>query len=176
MCIGERECTFMLALRAQTCEQHYISSVGAQTAVLIETQIGTNTHWGNRHNLRVSAIASAHIHAHANVRAAPHIQHWRPNGWTNRDPNWYKHSLGQSAQFTPVGDRECVFMRAQRAQTQHYIVSVGAQTIETPIGTNTHWGNGYKLWESACAYGDLWRRSRPAQARRRRTSARREST
>jgi hypothetical protein len=35
----------------ETCAQHYISSVCAQTAVLIETQIGTNTHWGNRHKL-----------------------------------------------------------------------------------------------------------------------------
>jgi hypothetical protein len=28
--------------------------------LLIETQIGTNTHWGNRHNLRESLISSAH--------------------------------------------------------------------------------------------------------------------
>jgi hypothetical protein len=33
-----------------------------------------------------------------------HIQRWRPNGWTDRDPNWYKHSLGQSAQVMGVGE------------------------------------------------------------------------
>jgi hypothetical protein len=60
MFIGERECAFMRVLRAQTCAQHNISSVGTHTAVLIETQIGTSTHRGNRHNLRESAIASAH--------------------------------------------------------------------------------------------------------------------
>jgi hypothetical protein len=41
----------------------------------------------------------------ANVRAALHIKRWRPNGWTDRDPNWYKHSLGQSAQVMGVGVR-----------------------------------------------------------------------
>jgi hypothetical protein len=64
MFIGERECAFMLSLRAQ----HYISSVGAQTAVLIETQIGTNTHWGSWHNLREPAIASAHSCARKRAR------------------------------------------------------------------------------------------------------------
>jgi hypothetical protein len=64
--------------------------------------------------------------------------------------------LGQSAQFTLVGDRKYAFMRALHVKTcaQHYISSVGAQTaglIETPIGTNTHWGNRHKLWKSACA-------------------------
>jgi hypothetical protein len=34
-----------------------------------------------------------------------HIQRWRPNGWTDRDPNWYNHSLGQSAQVMGVGER-----------------------------------------------------------------------
>jgi hypothetical protein len=34
-----------------------------------------------------------------------HIQRWRPNGWTDRDPHWYKHSLGQSAQVMGVGER-----------------------------------------------------------------------
>jgi hypothetical protein len=104
-------------------------------------------------------------------------QRWRPNGRTDRNPNWYKHSLGQSSQFTRVGDRECALMRGMRAQTcaRHYISSIGAQTaglIETPIGTNTHWGNRHKLWESACARSaQLWCRSRPAQARSGRTSA-----
>jgi hypothetical protein len=61
MFIGERECAFMRALHAQTCAQHNISSVGPYTDVLIETQIGTNTHRGNRHNLPESAIARAHL-------------------------------------------------------------------------------------------------------------------
>jgi hypothetical protein len=34
-----------------------------------------------------------------------HIQSWRPHGWTDRDPNWYKHSLAQSAQVMGVGAR-----------------------------------------------------------------------
>jgi hypothetical protein len=106
-------------------------------------------HW--RARVRIHARA-----ARANVRVTLPVQRWRPNGCTDRGPNWFKHSLGQSAQFTRVGDRECAFMRALRAQTctQQYISSVGAQTAglnETPIGTNTHWGNRHKLWESACA-------------------------
>jgi hypothetical protein len=39
------------------------------------------------------------------VRAALHIQRWRPNGWTDQNPNWYKHSLGQSTQVMGVGVR-----------------------------------------------------------------------
>jgi hypothetical protein len=38
-------------------------------------------------------------------RAALHIQRWHPNGLNDRDPNWYKHSLGQSAQVMGVGVR-----------------------------------------------------------------------
>jgi hypothetical protein len=71
MFIGERECALIHALREQTCVQHYISRVGAQTAVLIETQIGPNTHWGNRHNLRESAIARAHSRSTAYPALAP---------------------------------------------------------------------------------------------------------
>jgi hypothetical protein len=41
----------------------------------------------------------------ANVHATLHIQRWRPNGSTDRDPNWYKHSLGKSAQVTGVDVR-----------------------------------------------------------------------
>jgi hypothetical protein len=62
----------------------------------------THVHWRSR----------VRIHARANVRAALHIQRWRPNGWTDRDPNWYKHSLGQSAQVLGVGVRS---ERAARA-------------------------------------------------------------
>jgi hypothetical protein len=46
------------------------------------------------------------IHARTtceNVCATLHIQRWRPNGWTDRDPKWYKHSLGQSAHVMGVG-------------------------------------------------------------------------
>jgi hypothetical protein len=47
-----------------------------------------------------------HAHAaHANVRATLHVQRWRPNGKTDREPNWYKHSMGQSAQVMGVGVR-----------------------------------------------------------------------
>jgi hypothetical protein len=52
----------------------------------------THVHWRSR----------VLIHVHANVRAALHIQRWHPNGWTDRDPNWYKHTLGQSAQVMEV--------------------------------------------------------------------------
>jgi hypothetical protein len=111
MFIGERECAFMRALRAQTYAQHYISSIGAQAAVLIETQIATN----------IGAIGTIYAIRRSRVRI-----------------------------------HACAFMRALRAQTcaQHYISSVGAQTAglnETPIGTNTHWGNRHKLFESAYA-------------------------
>jgi hypothetical protein len=55
----------------------------------------THVHWRSR----------VRIHARANERAALHIQRWRPNGWTDRDPHWYKHSLGQSAEVMGVGVR-----------------------------------------------------------------------
>jgi hypothetical protein len=58
--------------------------------------------------------ARVRIHAHAprtNVRATLHIQRWRPNGFTDRNPNWYKHSLGQSAQVMGVG--VCIAHAAQ---------------------------------------------------------------
>jgi hypothetical protein len=105
MFIGERGCAFMCVLRAQTCEQHYISSVGAQAAILIETQIGPNTHWGNRHNLHESAIASANSCAPCARKRARSTTYpaLAPNVWTDRDPDWYKHSLGQSAQVMGVG-------------------------------------------------------------------------
>jgi hypothetical protein len=45
------------------------------------------------------------IYARANVRSTLHIQRWRPNSWTDREPNWYKHSLGQSGQAMGVGVR-----------------------------------------------------------------------
>jgi hypothetical protein len=32
--------------------------------------------------------------ARANVRTTLHIQRWRPHGWTDRDPNWYKRLIG----------------------------------------------------------------------------------
>jgi hypothetical protein len=67
MFIGERGCANMRALCAQTCAQHYISSIGAQTAGLNETPIGTNTHWGNRHTLWESACA---VHAPRAIMAA----------------------------------------------------------------------------------------------------------
>jgi hypothetical protein len=49
------------------------------------------------------------------LRAAPHIQYRRPSGWTGRDPNWYKHSLGKWADVTGVGDSKCALMHAPRA-------------------------------------------------------------
>jgi hypothetical protein len=63
-------------------------------------------HWRSRERIHVRA-------ARANVRARLHIQRWRPNGCIDRDQNWYKHSLWQSAQHTRVGDDECAFMRAR---------------------------------------------------------------
>jgi hypothetical protein len=50
----------LCALRAQTCAQHHISSIGGQTAGPVEPQIGTHTHWDNGQKLWESAIASAH--------------------------------------------------------------------------------------------------------------------
>jgi hypothetical protein len=96
--------------------------------------------------------------ARANMCAEVHIQHRRPNGWADRGPNWYKHSLEQWAEVSVVGGRECAMMRALRAQTcaQHHTSSIGGQTavpIGAQIGTNTHWGNVHKLlWgQLACA-------------------------
>jgi hypothetical protein len=91
----------MRAVRTQTCVQYYISNVAAQTAGLIETQIGINTHWGNRHNVRVSAIASAHSCARKRARSTTYPA-LAPNGLTDRDPNSYKHSLRQSTQVIGV--------------------------------------------------------------------------
>jgi hypothetical protein len=121
------------------------------TAGPIGLKIGTNAHWnyamkigGRRSRVRIDACA------------ASHIQHRRPNCWTGRDPNWYKHSLEQWAEVMVIGDRECALMCALRAQTcvQHYTSSIGGQTagsIGAQIGTNTHWNNGQKLWGSAIA-------------------------
>jgi hypothetical protein len=127
----------------------------------------------------------SYVHWRGRVCTTLHIQRWRPNGCTDRDTNWHKYSLGQSAQFTRVSDRECAFMRAQTCtQTcaQHYISSVGAHTaglIETQTDTNTHWGNRHKLWESHVPFvrsAQSVRRSRPAQAQSGKTSAKRGST
>jgi hypothetical protein len=60
MGLSDRECELMRALRAQTCAQYHISSIGGQTAGPVEFQIGTNTHWDNGQNVWGSAIASAH--------------------------------------------------------------------------------------------------------------------
>jgi hypothetical protein len=53
VCVCVRACTHVHACACINGHIliNYISSVGAQTAGQIETQIGTNTHWGNRHKL-----------------------------------------------------------------------------------------------------------------------------
>jgi hypothetical protein len=51
------------------------------------------------------------------VRTSPHR---RPNGWTDRDPNWHKYSVGQWAEVTGVGDRVCALMRSLPSQTCTY--------------------------------------------------------
>jgi hypothetical protein len=51
---------------------------------------------------RVRARVCVHKRAYTDKL---HIQRWRPNGWTDRDPNWYKYSLDQSAQVMGVGVR-----------------------------------------------------------------------
>jgi hypothetical protein len=47
-------------------------------------------------------------------RAALHIQRWRPNGWTDRDQIWDKHSLGQSGHVMGVGVRIAGAAHVQR--------------------------------------------------------------
>jgi hypothetical protein len=146
--VGDRECALMRALRVQTCMQHLIFSIGSQTTGSIGPKIGTNTHWkngqkvwGRRSRVRIDARSAL-----ANVRAAPHIQLKRPNGWTDRAPHWYKHTLGQWAGVMGVGDRVCTLRRVQTC-VQHHIFSIGSQTtgsIGPTIGTNTHWDNGQK--------------------------------
>jgi hypothetical protein len=118
----------------------------------------------------------------ANVRIAVHIQHRLPNGRADRGPNWYKHLLEQWTEAMGVNNRGCALMRAQTC-AQHHIYSIGARRagpIKPKIGTKTHWGNGHKLWWSACAQrqqralsAQSGRSSRPAQARSARTSAER---
>jgi hypothetical protein len=148
-------------------------------------QVSAHTVGGGGGRSRVRSFACV------NVRAAPHIEDMRPNGWTGRIPNWYKHLLGQWTQVMVVGDREYALMRVLRAQTcaQHHLSSIGARRagpIEPQIGTKTHWGNEHK-------FGGLRARSprtphnrggaavsRERGARERalsaRTSAKREST
>jgi hypothetical protein len=46
MGVGDREFALIRALRAQTCAQHHLSSIGARRSGPIESQIGTKTHWG----------------------------------------------------------------------------------------------------------------------------------
>jgi hypothetical protein len=62
--------------------EHCMSSVGAQTARPIETQIGTNTHWGNRHKLWEMAARSSRASAkRENEREAREYMNgtWRRN-------------------------------------------------------------------------------------------------
>jgi hypothetical protein len=65
----------------------------------------TQVHW--RSPVRIDACA--------NVRSTLHIQRRRTHGWTDLDPNWYKHSLGQSAQVMEVGVRLAWAAQVQRA-------------------------------------------------------------
>jgi hypothetical protein len=70
--------------------------------------------------------------ARANMRAALHIQHRRPNDRAYRAPNWNKHSLGQWEELMGVGDPECALMRAQTC-AQPCTSSICGQTAG-PIG------------------------------------------
>jgi hypothetical protein len=71
------------------------------------------------------------------MRAAPHIHHRRKNGWTNRAPNWYKHSLGQCAEVMGVGDRECALMRSTTypAYAAKWHDRSNPKLVQTLIGT-----------------------------------------
>jgi hypothetical protein len=163
MVVGDREYALMRALRAQTCAQHHTSRIGGQTAEAIgansvQPLIGTmgRSYIGRRSRVRIDERA-----ARANVHAALHIQHRRPNGWADRGPNRYKHSLEKWAEVIGVGARECSLMRALRTQTcaQHHLSSIGARKaapIEPQIGTQTHWGNGHNLRGSAGAPRAFW--------------------
>jgi hypothetical protein len=91
--------------------------------------------------------------ARANMRAALHIQHRRPNDRAYRAPNWNTQSLGQWEELMVVGDPECTLMRAQTC-TQHHTYRIGARRdgpIEPQIGTKTYWSNGHMLFGSAWA-------------------------
>jgi hypothetical protein len=98
MGVADRECALMRALRAQTCAQHHISSIGGQTAGPVELQIGTNTHLGQW--AEVMGVADREC---ALIRAAPHIQHRRSKSSTDGAPNWHKNTLGQWAHVMGVG-------------------------------------------------------------------------
>jgi hypothetical protein len=61
--------------------------------------------------VRPRARARVCVHKRASTDNL-HIQRWRPNGWTDRDSNWFKHSLGQSAYIMGVGVRVACRARA----------------------------------------------------------------
>jgi hypothetical protein len=75
---------------------------------LVQTLIGTmdRIYGGRRSRVRID------------VRVALHIQHRRPNGWADRGPHSYKHSLEQWSEVMGVGGRGCALMCAARANVR----------------------------------------------------------
>jgi hypothetical protein len=121
-------------VRAQTCAEHYTSSVVGQTAGPTGARISANTHWNNGHKLwgrgRRSQVRIG-VHAvRANVHVALYIQHRLPNGWAVRGPNWYKHSLEQWAQTSYGGRRSWVRIDARAARANVHT----ANWYKTPLG------------------------------------------
>jgi hypothetical protein len=89
---------------------------------------------GRRSQVRIDVRAMRGI-----VRVVLHIQHRRPNGWADRGPNWYKHSLMRDERSTtnkalpPDGlDRSNpkLVQKVIRAMDTRYRVSVLAACVE----------------------------------------------
>jgi hypothetical protein len=124
--VGELECARVRAVRAQTCVQHHISSIGGQTAWPIGLKMCTNTHLVYATTIGGLVNSSARacvLRARANVRTSPHIRHRRPNGWADRPPNLHKHSLGICDDYGGLVNssaRVCVLRARQRASSTTY--------------------------------------------------------
>jgi hypothetical protein len=155
MKIGGRRSRVLIdgRLRSTTYPAWAVKRLDRSSPKLVYTLIGTigKSYGGQRSRVSIGVCA-----ARANVSATLHIQHRRPNGWADRGPNWYTHSLEQWAEVMGVGDRGCALMCALCAQTcaQHYTSSIGGQTagpIGAQIGTHTHWKNWQKIWGYAIA-------------------------
>jgi hypothetical protein len=95
------------------------------------------TYGGRRSRVRIDART-----ARANMRAALHIQHRRPNDRAYRAPNWNKHSLGQWVELMGVGDPECALMCARKRarSTTHTALApegldrLNPKFVQKPIG------------------------------------------
>jgi hypothetical protein len=89
------------------------------------------------------------------MRAALHIQRWRPNGWTDRGPNWYKHSLA-------IGTSYCS-KREKEREGQEYMIGTWRRSrreLEAPSAQRGAKQGSCKLLNLIKYMNGTWRRSR----------------